>query len=224
MRAFLSPVLLLCVPAIAFAHVPILSDGSADSAADALVIDPVQNSRVVYHEFTASSKQLWLTFTIDVPQSVLLRYAVPRIARLADYRPALALLGPGLPEPRNLPFEVPPGLGALFFRTDDVAANEPYFEPFSGTEAWVRLDADQPLYAPGRYYLVAFHPDGTPGKVWLATGEFEVFTPEDFATLSSDIAAVRSFHEVAPRQPGSACFLLPSGLGVLGLSLVRRRI
>ncbi|HQL55873.1 MAG TPA: hypothetical protein PLQ87_14285, partial [Phycisphaerae bacterium] len=62
-------VLLVSVPSVAWAHRPTLSDGSARDASTALYISDVDLSQVVYHEVTAESPQLWLTFHLNEGQS-----------------------------------------------------------------------------------------------------------------------------------------------------------
>ena len=107
-------VLMVYMPSIAWAHRPILSDGSARDASTALYIADVDLSQVVYHEVTAESPQLWLAFDLNAGQSLYFQLGVPVIERLKDYRPALVLIGPGLPQ-ADLPFAVPTGLGAERF-------------------------------------------------------------------------------------------------------------
>ena len=75
---------------------------------------------MVYHEVTAESPLLWLTFDLNEGQSLYFQLGVPVIERLKDYRPALVLVGPGLPQV-DLPFAVPDGLGAQRFLSDQVA-------------------------------------------------------------------------------------------------------
>lgn len=204
------------------AHMPTLSDGTAADAESALELVDVQVSRVVYHEVTAAAPQLWLTFTIDEPQSLKVNLGVPFIERLADFRPALALLGPGLPAaPADLPFKVPTSLGAQVFTTDAVATPEFFNEPFSGTQSWIVSDDTLDLPAAGRYYLVAFVPSGELGKLWVAPGVKEVFTPADIAGLAQLLPAVRVFHEADPTAV--PCFLMPAGLALAALPLYLMR-
>lgn len=215
---------LICCTSAA-AHVPILSDGSARGPQTAIELENVQISRVVYHEITAAAPRLWLSFTVAEPQRVALRFAVPKIDRLADYRPNLVLLGPGL-EPVSLPFEAPADLGGVIYETSDIESPEVFFEPFSGTDAWELIDGTLDLPAAGQYYLVGYHPDAQPGKVWVALGILESFTPEEIAALPETVAAVRDFHEVGP-EAAPPCFLIPLGLttaALFGWRTARRRL
>ena len=110
--------LLLCPLAMtssALAHRPTFSDGSATDANAALEIKEVDVSQVVYHELTEDAQQLWLTFEADKDYMLWVQIGIPVLDRLRDYRPAVVLLGPGLPEV-DLPFGIPAGLGGKIGR------------------------------------------------------------------------------------------------------------
>lgn len=232
LRDGLSLAVVVAGAALARAHQPTLSDGTAVSPESAIQFENVQISRVVYHEITAAAPQLWLTFSIDEPQNLLLQVGVPRIDRLADLRPALAVLGPGLPEPDAtlrafLPFEVPAGLGVALYDSSGVTDPERFDEPFSGTLAWILVDVEPELPAAGQYYVVAWVPQpGQPGsaaaegKLWVALGKLEVFGPEDIAALPEEIEAVRAFHETAT-APLLPCFAPLVGMALAAVGLVR---
>ena len=207
----LTGVLLVCVPSVAWAHRPILSDGSARDASTALYIADVDLSQVVYHEVTAESPLLWLTFDLNEGQSLYFQLGVPVIERLRDYRPALVLVGPGLPQ-ADLPFAVPDGLGAQRFPSDQVAEPREFDEPFSGTSSWILLTETIPITVAGRYYLVAYDPAGQPGKLWVTLGKREEFGPGDIATLADILPKVRQFHEIDATRAGLPCFLAPMAL------------
>jgi len=211
---------LLLLPT-AWAHQPTISDGSAVDAEHAIEFADVQVSRVAYHEVTAEAAQLWITFQIDQPQQLKLQLGVPLIERLAEFRPALALLGPGLPEV-DLPFDTPQGLGGRVFTSDDVTEPEAFDEPFTGTSSWIVVDETVELPAAGRYYVVAYVPSGETGKLWTALGELEVFDLDDIAELAEVVAQVRAFHEV-PEGAAPPCFLLPLGVALTALPLWRLR-
>ena len=207
----LAVVLLVCVPSVAWAHRPILSDGSARDASTALYIADVDLSQVVYHEVTAESPLLWLTFDLNEGQSLYFQLGVPVIERLKDYRPALVLVGPGLPQV-DLPFAVPDGLGAQSFPSDQVAEPTEFDEPFSGTSSWILLTETIPITVAGRYYLVAYDPAGQPGKLWVTLGKREEFSLNDIAALQEILPKVREFHELEASGASLPCFLAPMAL------------
>jgi len=179
----------------ASAHKPTMSDGSAADADHAIEFQDVQISRVVYHEVTTQASQVWISFAIEQPQELFLQIGVPVLDRLRKYRPAMALLGPGLPDVR-LPFEFPGVIGGLILDTDDIENPKEFYEPFTGTSSWILREEDVQLPEAGRYYVVAFDPNGKPGKLWAATGRKEVWGAKDMLQMPKIITEVRQFHEV----------------------------
>ena len=208
MKRFAAIGMVLIVTQGTLAHQPTMSDGTAIGADSAIELDDIQLSRVFYHEITDAAPRLWLTFEIDAPQSLYLSLGLPLLDRLADYRPAFAVLGPGLP-PVDLPFEVPEGLGGLVFDTTAVTEPEVFYEPFSQTSSWILREEYVDLPEAGTYYMVAFVPSGETGKLWLAPGDREEFTLGDILALSGILKEVQAFHEV--ESAGFPCFLLPLG-------------
>ena len=203
--------LLSYVPSIAWAHRPIISDGSARDASMALYISDVTLSQVVYDEVTAESPQLWLAFDLNEGQLLYFQLGVPVIDRLKDYRPALALVAPGLP-PSDLPFAIPDGLGAQEFTSAQITEPTDFYEPFSGTSSWILLTETVTVPAAGRYYLVAYDPAGQSGKLWVTLGKREDFSLADIAELQGILPKVRQFHEIGAAPAGLPCFLAPMAL------------
>jgi len=205
------------------AHVPVFSDGSAVDPQSAIEVADVTVSRVVYHEVTESAPQLWVTFPGQAGRQVPFRLGVPLIDRLAGFRPALAVLGPGLPQV-DLPFPSPPGLGGILVQAEPGAQLEVFHEHFTGTESWIVGDLDLNLPEDGRYYLVAYVPSGDSGKLWVAMGDREVFGPDDIASLPATINRVRAFHEIPESAlPCSVPLLGALALAAVGVRLHRHR-
>ncbi|UCD27978.1 MAG: hypothetical protein JSV03_12870, partial [Planctomycetota bacterium] len=148
--------------------------------------------------------QLWLTFEARSGQEVFLQLGVPAIERLQDFRPALALLGPSLPAV-DLPFTVPEGLGGIVLAPGAEVEPEFFHEPFTGTDSWILGEIQTVLSESGRYYAVAYVPNGQTGKLWVAPGRQEVFGLADIFSLPTIINQVREFHEVP--AAGIPCFL-----------------
>ena len=173
-----------------------MSDGTAVNADHAIEFQDVQISRVVYHKVTKQAPRVWITFEVDQPQELFLQIGVPVLDRLREYRPALALIGPGLPKVR-LPFEFQSSLGGLVLNTRDIDKPREFYEPFTGTRSWILMERDVKLPGAGRYYVVAYDPGGRPGKLWAALGRKEVWEAKDMLKMPKIITEVRQFHEVA---------------------------
>ena len=197
-RAMVWAVLSLVLSGGAWAHHYIPDDGSHTGADKALYVRDISLSQVIYHDVTPEAAQVWLSFDGKAGQSLYFQLGVPFLTRLEDYRPAIALVGPGLDGVKP-PFAIPDGLDA---QTYDSAGVTPVFfdEPFTGTQSWIMFEKELPLPQDGRYYLVAYDPAGEPGKLWMALGRGEKWTFKDVLTLYQVQDKVRTFHEVQ-RKP-----------------------
>ena len=228
----------------AWAHRPTFGQGHP-TALTAYPVEDVDISIVVYEPLTCDSDALWMRFEAVAGKELYFQLGVPEIERLAGERPAIALLAPGLP-PVDLPFDVPAGLGGMVWRADDVAQPGTFFEPFTQTSSWVWVEQRVTLPADGLGYLVAWNPDHTTGKVWIAVGEVEDFAGVDPAEFGSWNQQVNDFHETGlfsspPTEPEVDCSIVeetavevttggcavgtvaPWWAGLLGVGLVARR-
>lgn len=184
---------------VAFAHRPLFTKDPATGPETAIQLADPQISQVVYRELTEKTPQVWLTFTVPENFELFFQIGVPVIERLKEFRPSVALIGPGLPQ-TELPFELPEGMGALVFATQDVNNPSFFHEHFTGTDSWILRSETVRLVKAGRYYLVAFSPQNQPGKLWVAVGTKESFTALDLLNFPSWRARVREFHEVSGRR------------------------
>lgn len=198
--------------ASAEAHKPLFTDDAATDPDTAIVVPDADISYVVYREITDDAPQIWLTFDATAGQALYAQLGVPVIDRLEDFRPALALLGPGLPD-IGLPFEVPAGLGGVILTTDDVEEPEFFHEPFTGTDSWILGQIRTNAAEAGQHYIVAYVPSGETGKLWIAPGEEEQFGAGDILSLPATIRTVRQFHEVDDIP-------VPCGLPILAVALL----
>ncbi len=178
----------------AAAHRLVPDDGSHTTSETAIFLDDVDLSQVVYHEVSAESNHLWLSFDGVPGENLYWQLGVPVIEGLEDYRPTVVVLGPGLPEVQ-VPFTIPEGVGGIVVDTEGMP-NEFFDERFTGTEDWIIHAEEGTLEQAGRYYIVAYHPDGTPGKFWLAIGRREEFGLADILSYADVLAFVREYHEV----------------------------
>jgi len=194
LSAIFAAALLLCGNA-AWAHKPIFADGAARDAEHAAPVKDVDVSMVTYHLATPQSPQVWLTFEGKKGKKIEFQLGVPRITRLRDLRPSVAVVGPGLPAWQGA-FQIPPKLGGVVFESAGGPEPKEFHEPFTGTNS--RLFEKQKLSLPesGRYYLVGYLPNQVQGKFWLAVGYKEAYGLGDWLRLPGWIARVRRFHEV----------------------------
>jgi len=185
---------LLCPSA--WAHKPIVVDGGPTTPDTAYEISDVDVSQVAYHEATPTQPRLWLGFQIPAGQKLFLQLGAPKLSDTNTIRPAMALLGPGLPD-IDLPFEIPEGYGGYLYDTEG-QNGEFFHEEFTGTDSWL-FPAQEPVVPnAGLYYLVGYLPDTPQGKFWMAIGTAEKFGLSDILSLPGVVFKVRAFHEVGP--------------------------
>jgi hypothetical protein len=209
-----------------WAHKPSFSDGRFAGPDQALRIADVDLSQVVYHEATDEAPYLWLTFEGQAGQKVDLQIGLPVIDRLKDLRPAVALIGPGLPEV-DVPFEVPEGMGGEIVRTDDVEKPRFFYERFTGTNSWILRETAVTVPQNGQYFLVGYLPSGETDKFWVAVGTREDWGVSDLGKLPGWTKKVRRFHEVGgwPRLQkiaGGVGAAVVAGLTWLIVNLLRK--
>lgn len=187
---------LLLITVAASAHQPDFSDDESDwsswETADELGDPDV--SIVRYREVTCEAPELWLTFDAEPEYEVFLQLGVPEIERLAAYRPAIAILAPGLPA-ADLPFPTPEGVGARVFEAASAGSPATFYEPFTQTSSWVWVEETVTLPEGGPAWVVAWHPERVTGKLWVAVGTVEDFSDVDVAEAASWGELVNDFHE-----------------------------
>jgi len=186
-----------------YGHRPIEAKELPDRPESALHVRHPDRSQVYYAALDVQRPQAWFRFEGREQQELYLSVGVPVLQRLKGYRPAAALIGPGLGGAMadELPFEVPAGLGpagpgVLVFNSQ----GEPRFfhEPFTGTDSWIHIEQTVRLPQSGIYYLVAFTPrDPQPGdRLWMSVGTKERFKLWDLFTFRRWRRNIRGFHEL----------------------------
>jgi len=179
------------------AHRPVFVEDAATSPDTAIRLKEPHISQVVYREITKKSSAIWLS--VDVPRDfrLFVQIGVPVIDRLEKFRPAIAVVGPGLPGGK-VPFKTPKATGAKVLATSDVSKPRFFHEHFTGTESWIHIEVTRTLRRSGTHYLVAYTPDDPkPGdKLWLSMGRKERFKLRDLFTFRRWKREIREFHEL----------------------------
>lgn len=235
--------MLLTLVGLALAHQPFVVGDDASSSATAFVVEEPEVSIVVYAEPTCEAPEVWLTLEAEPGDEIFLQLGIPVADALEAWRPRIAVVAPGLPE-ADLGFPLPAGTGALVFEAD--AEPERFDEPFSNTSSWILVEEDVVLPEGGPAWIVAFQPDGTVARLWVAVGEIERFDDEDWDRILDLMDDVRAFHgtdgsevpgpetcavddpadgtadaDPAPDRAAGGCSALPAGpaLPLVGLAL-----
>jgi enterochelin esterase-like enzyme len=199
--AVISSVLVIILCSAAEAHRPIFSDKAATDPNTAILISQPAISQVIYREITEEAKQVWLAFNAEEGFELFIQIGIPVLDRLKDFRPAMLVVGPGLPE-ENPPFKLPEGTGAKNFSTNNIKEPRFFHEHFTGTDSWILRTETVLLPKSGRYYAVAYVPSGKYGKLWLSIGRKESFGLAEWAQFADWKKKIRKFHEVSKKGGG----------------------
>ncbi|HBO43292.1 MAG TPA: hypothetical protein DD670_05045 [Planctomycetaceae bacterium] len=194
-------------PRHGLAHRPLFTDDKATSAKTAIPVANPTISQVVYREITRESPRVWLALDVAEGFELFVQIGVPVLDRLKGFRPAMAIVGPGLSKD-DRPFELPKDTGARVLVTGHVEKPRFFHEHFTGTDSWILRSETVILPKAGRYYLVAYSPDDQSaetaeeksvnrgGKLWLSVGKKESFTLRDLIDFPTWRRKIQAFHEV----------------------------
>ncbi len=147
----------------------------------ALNFDRPEVARTFYGELKGLGRPAVFGFRAEKGAYLRTRVYIPRLEELSDFRPALALFGPGLPAPTpdqldRLPFTVPANQGLLLSEeTLDLTKTPPPLssvsEPFTQSDFWEGQQIQRDIPETGTYYLVVFSRIGQGGKYALQVGD-----------------------------------------------------
>lgn len=195
--------LLIAISLSALAHKPVSIGGIYATIDQALPMKDIDVSQVVYSPLSEGQSQLWLTFDATAGTTLDVSLGIPVLDRLTDYRPQLAVLGPGLP-PVDLPIDIPPETGGLVFESSTAGAARFFHEPVTGTESWIMIEEAVLLPETGTYYVVAWPSGNQIDKLWVAIGKREQFGFGDLLSFPAIIRDARAFHEVTDKSHWSS--------------------
>jgi hypothetical protein len=146
------------------------------SSSDVISFDDPDRARQFVSELVSDKAQFY-SFTASKGLEIELELNIPHLEGLANFRPSLALFGPGLPmlpesDLRKLPFTLPPEYGMVLSQDD---LNEPKArilvdEPYTQTGFWEGQRIGRELTQDGTYYVAVFDPVEHGGKYVLLTG------------------------------------------------------
>ncbi len=192
-KFFILMLALFTIASVSFAHAPIVSTMSGSDISNAIPINNIEISQVLYKVLDHNGSFVWITFEGKKGQSLYFQPGVPKIDKFKDLKPEVVIIGPGLPKVHNLPFEIPSGTGALVFTSNGTPTV--FYEPVTDTYSWIYFNKTITLPETGRYYLVSFFPpDGQAGNLFIAVGTIEQFTPQDIVNVFNMLPQIRAFY------------------------------
>lgn len=201
MRTLLMFLLLVSIYSSALAHKPL--DTSQPATKDQpIVIREHQSSWVAYNRLTGSEDvDYYLLSAVQKGDLIDTTLLVPVIDRLANFRPVLALLGPGLPiktagltqETIKDFLKIAPNEGVVVKTSEQTS--EIFFEPFTQTKYWQRQSLQLTTPVSGQYYLAVFDPKENGDKYVLSIGKQENWKVKDIFEFPGVWWRVRMFTE-----------------------------
>ena len=183
---------LLMLPASAFGHKLIPTDGTNIDYESALEIPNPVISWAMYEELEDTA--LFYKFEAKKNDRLYSSIVIPKLDHLEEFTPSLVLIGPSaflelvddlkvLNTDKNFDYHIPEGYDAYVFDYNDQIPSKEFYEPFGQITYWERQEIDLKIEAPGTYYLAVFDKTGSNGKLALAIGYVEDFSGNDFVTV-----------------------------------------
>ncbi len=197
--------LLLVVVGIASAHVPLLP-GENDHLDAALTVTDPEKSWVIYGTLDTTDQPQYYSLPLQPGERMQLTLIVPRPE--ID-PPSMAILGPGIPSPADIPpfLEVPEGAGVAI--VPGRSTDEAEYEPFTPSAIYPVGEYTSEIQNAGPYYVAVY---GREGAVYsLAIGYKEEFSPVEWIVIPLSVLEVHLW------EGQSLAFLLAPLIGVIGI-------
>jgi len=183
---------LLLLPASAFGHKLIPTDGTNIDYESALNIPDPVISWAMYEELEDNA--LFYKFEAKKDDRLYSSIVIPKMDHLENFTPSLVLIGPStfldlvdelkvIDVNKNFDYPIPEGYDAYVFDYDGSIPSKEFYEPFGQITYWERQEIDLEIEAPGTYYMAVFDKNNSPGKLALAIGYIEDFSGNDFVTV-----------------------------------------
>lgn len=175
-------VCLLLIPLNADAHKLINHQNEHFSFENALDIPDHKISWAIYDELSINQSKYY-RFEAKHSDSFYASIVIPKISSLEMYSPTLYLVGKGISDDYQPPFEIPLGYSAISFPYRGEFPSKEFYEPFGQVTYWERQEIKLTIPNDGTYYIVVSNEPGQEGKYSLAVGTIEDFSLLDFFTL-----------------------------------------
>lgn len=181
--------LILSFKSDAKAHVPLDTSGAA-SKKEPIFVEDHQISWAAYNQLEQAGDVDYYSFKAEQGEEIYFSMVIPVIDRYQNFRPDVALIGPGLENNYagydknyiNSLLKIDPDENIIIV-SDDQATPDTFFEPFTQTSYWRRQKFSTAAPAAGTYYLAVFSTEQDQGKYTLAIGRKEVWGFNDLIRI-----------------------------------------
>jgi len=164
----------------AYGHKLISHDDTHRSFDTALQIPDHKVSWAIYEDLGVNEAKFY-SFDAKHGDSLYASIVIPKISGLEEYSPTLVLMGPGIFENDQIPFDTQLGAEKYFF--EGTFPGREFYEPFGQVTYWERQEVKTEIIADGQYFIVVMDEKNQSGKYSLAIGTIEDFRGEDFLTI-----------------------------------------
>lgn len=198
------------------AHKPVNVNYPATKESPILIEDH-QISWAAYTELKREKEVDYFRFEAKENEEIYANLLIPKLERLKDFNPTIALIGPGLPkeyEIENIKLDIDKNEGIIVKRYTDQTL-ETYYEPFTQTKYYVKQTLTKKAPASGTYYLVVFNEKNEVGKYVFAIGHKEKWKTSEIIKLPKTWWATRIFMEKE-----KSTYAITVGVGIVGLYLL----
>jgi len=169
------------------AHVPYFEHFDFTEENPFVVRKIVSQSKAVYswleHNGTEPCDDIDVyKFKIIRPMKMYVELIVPVIDDYYEnFVPWFAVVGPGLPNPgQELPFEIPPGYGAIIKENVEPGETRETFYEFFGNKSYYKGPVFyEKLNVKGTYFVYCWDPHKSGGDYTLVLGNLEIWGPLD---------------------------------------------
>jgi hypothetical protein len=168
----------LLISTAAWAHVPYL-EKTDFTASEPFKCPMAIQSTAVYSWLESDSDIDFYTFTAYTPVLLFAEVIVPVFDVYAEFRPSIALIGQGLPDPGELlPVPLAPGEGAIVLHDAGLEPRPQFYEPF-GNKSYYQGPRFEMNIKAGKYKLIYWDPEGMTGDYTATIGKYEIWLLKD---------------------------------------------
>ena len=222
---------LLMLPASAFGHKLIPTDGTNIDYESALNIPDPVISWAMYEELEDNA--LFYKFDAKKDDRLFSSIVIPKLDNLENFTPSLVLIGPStfldlvdelkvMDVDKNFDYPIPDGYDAYVFDYNGPIPSKEFYEPFGQVTYWERQEIDLEIEAPGTYYMAVFDKNGSTGKLAVAIGYVEDFSGNDFVTVLPNAWLESRYFSEDYSQLFIMVGILLGIFGLIGFSIYRK--
>lgn len=161
------------LPRQSSAHLPVFKIGDNENFSRAQEIFEPETAQMIFGRLQAGKTDFY-KFKITDHFNLHIQILTPKNKKYSDFRPALAILGPGLKKTEDyVPFLMEEGLGTIVLYDKQQAARETFFDYGTLTRYFKGGEIRHYLTEPGDYRLAVFDLENQPGAYAIRISDKE---------------------------------------------------